>query len=784
MTKDEEFLKRLLATFKIEAEEHISAISSGLIELEKQPLPERQKEIIEVIFREAHSLKGAARSVNLSAIELVCQTMEGLFAALKRGEIESSTLLFDLLNDATDIINKLLSIPDTALTPEDRSGVQAIKQKLADAVKGKMTSPASKEQGAENIEAPPHSIPLPQGERELGNTPPLTGGDEGEGDGLCGTSYKITEQQQHELQQVTLTEKAYAMSETIRIPAAKLDALLLKTEELVSAKLAARQHANLARELKSMHNAWKEQWSKVSSESLKISRKEFLALNQNFSRNFESKLLGLRKAADEDFRSIGGMVDNLLDDMKSVMMFPFSSVLGAFPKLVRDISREQDKEIDLTMQGSDIEIDKRILQEIKDPLIHLIRNSIDHGIETKEVRTRKNKPEKGSLKIMVSQKDSGKIEISIEDDGAGINLDGIKRSALKLGIISEEQAATLSREDSLALIFESGITTSSLITTVSGRGLGMAIVKEKMEKLGGTISIKTAPDEGTTFSILLPLSLANFRGILIQTGGQVFAVPTMNVERVQRLPLSEVRTVENRETIQLNGKAVSLVRLDQVLELPQKPSEEEDTFISVMVLSVGDKYLAFAINEMLYEDEILLKSLGNQLSRVRNISGATVPGSGRVIPILNVSDLIKSALKISSGGARIAGVGKGKEEAKTQSVLVVEDSITARTLFVNILESAGYNVTAAMDGVDAFTKLSEGEFELVVSDISMPRMDGFELTEKIRADKRYGEIPVVIVTGLESPEDKKRGIEVGASAYIVKSSFDQSNLIEVVKRLI
>jgi two-component system chemotaxis sensor kinase CheA len=312
----------------------------------------------------------------------------------------------------------------------------------------------------------------------------------------------------------------------------------------------------------------------------------------------------------------------------------------------------------------------------------------------------------------------------------------------------------------------------------------MAIVREKIDKLGGTISIQTAPDEGTTFRLLLPLTLATFRGILIQSGGQVFAVPTMNVERIGRIPREEVRTVENRETIQLNGKAVSLARLDEVLELPQKPSEEEEAFISVMIVSAGDKSIAFKIDEMLYEDEILLKSLGKQLSRVRNIAGATVLGSGRVIPILNVSDLIKSALKMSARGGRIAVAENGKKEAKTQSILVVEDSITARTLFVNILESARYNITTAVDGVDAFTKLGEGEFDLVVSDIQMPRMNGFELTEKIRADKKYGNIPVVIVTGLESPEDKKRGIEVGANAYIVKSSFDQSNLLEVIKRLI
>ena len=741
MTKDEEFLKRLLATFHIEAQEHIAAISAGLIELEKQPAPERQKEIIEVIFRDAHSLKGAARSVNSSDIELVCQAMEGLFAMFKRGEMALSTQLFDLLNDATDMVNRLLSTADAPLAPEVRSAVQAVHDKLVAAAKG-----------MKFVDVPLLNAGVKQDSSAL---PPQ----KSEGGATKG-------------------------SDTIRIPSARLDSLLLKAEELVSAKLAARQHVHLAQELTALLDSWKEQWSRLGAETLKEDRKELVERNKIFSRSLENKLLGLRKTAAEDFRSISGMVDSLLEEIKSVMLLPFSSLLDAFPKLVRDISREQDKEIELTMQGIEIEIDKRILQEIKDPLIHLVRNCIDHGLETTEVRKEKQKPEKGSLKITVSQKDSGKVEITVADDGGGINLDRVKGSAIKEGIITAEESAALSREESLALIFESGITTSHIITTVSGRGLGMAIVKEKVEKLGGTVAIQTTPDEGTTFNILLPLSLATFRGILIRSGGQLFAVPTVNVEKIQRLPWDEVRTVENRETILSDGRTVSLVRLDQILELPPQPAEDEDLFITVMLLSSGDKQLAFAIEEMLYEDEILLKNLGNQLARVRNIAGATLLGSGKVIPILNVPDLIKSALKISTGSVRVAASEKGSKEAKMQSILLAEDSITARTLFVNILESSGYSVTAAVDGVDAFTKLCDGEFDLVVSDIEMPGMNGFELTEKIRADKRFAEIPIVIVTSLESPEDKKRGIDAGASAYIVKSSFDQSNLIEVVRRLI
>lgn len=795
MTTDEAFIKKLLATFRIEAQEHIAAISASLVELEKQALPEKQEEIVERIFREVHSLKGAARSVNFVDIEQVCQAMEGLFAVLKRGEMVLSPPLFDLLNETMDIVSKMLSLTDTALTATDRTEIQTIIERLAAAAKGP---------GVEKNTPPAQPDFLSQGANPLERPTSQATGDKGQASGLSGAVPENLAPKQPEAPSALGAEKGDAGSETIRISAAKLESLLLKAEELVSAKLAARRQSILARELKTLFDAWKKRWARLSSEvrtsremtvenpgdfsmagfSASITIEEFLEWNQHFSRNMETRLLSLRTNADEDSRLIGTMVDNLLDDMKNVMMLPFSSVFATFPRLVREISREQGKEIDFALEGGAIEIDKKILQEIRDPLNHLLRNSIDHGIETQEIRQQKTKPAKGSLKITVAQKDSGKVEILISDDGAGISIDRIKGSALKQGLITEEQAAAMSLEEALALIFESGVTTSALITTVSGRGLGMAIVREKIEKLGGTVSIQTAPDQGTTISILLPFSLATFRGILVQTGGQLFAVPSMHVEGVRNIPLHEVQTVENRETIPLDGKAVSLVRLDQVLELPPKVSANEEDFLCVMVLSSGDKYLAFAIDEMLYEDEILLKSLGNQLVRVRNIAGATVLGTGQVIPILNVVDLIKSALLVSAGSVRALTAEEGKRKKKAQSILVVEDSITARTLFVNILETAGYLVTSAVDGIDGFIKLGEGEFDLVVSDIEMPRMNGFELTAKIRTDKRWQEIPVVIVTSRESAEDKKHGIEVGANAYLVKSSFDQSNLIEVIQRLV
>jgi two-component system chemotaxis sensor kinase CheA len=432
----------------------------------------------------------------------------------------------------------------------------------------------------------------------------------------------------------------------------------------------------------------------------------------------------------------------------------------------------------------DIEIDRRILEEMKDPLIHLTRNCIDHGIEKPEERSHRQKTLSGTIKIAVSHTDSKKVEIIISDDGAGIDFAKIKSSAVRLGIISQEDADKLDEQKALSLIFQSGVTASLIITDISGRGLGLAIVREKVEKLGGSISCETKTGAGTTFRIVLPLTLATYRGILVRLNEHLFVLPTVNMDSVKRIKRDEIKTIENRETISLDGSAVSLVPLSAVLELPQKEKKDESReFIQAVVLSAADKCIAFSVDEVLNEQEVLVKSLGKQLSRVRNIAGATILGTGKVVPILNIPDLMKSAVKVSAAPA-VATVAAPEEIRERKSVLVVEDSITARTLLKNILETSGFDVKTAVDGIDAFTVLKTGDFDLVVSDVDMPRMNGFDLTAKIRSDKKLADMPVMLVTALESREDRERGIDVGANAYIVKSSFVQSNLLETIRRLI
>jgi two-component system chemotaxis sensor kinase CheA len=438
----------------------------------------------------------------------------------------------------------------------------------------------------------------------------------------------------------------------------------------------------------------------------------------------------------------------------------------------------------LILQGIHVEIDKRILEEMKDPLIHLLRNCVDHGIEKPEEREVRNKPRCGKITIAISRVSGNKVEILITDDGAGIEIAKVKEAAVKRGIVSQKEVEHLDEQEALLFIFQSEISTSPIITSISGRGMGLAIVREKVEKLGGHISVEAKPQIGSSFRILLPVLLATFRGIHIKTADQVFVIPTANVERVLRLKPEAIKTVENKETISLNGRVVSLVRLNEVLALPrQERIGEEAGFIKVLVLSAAEKRIAFVVDEVLDEQEVLVKNLGKQLARVRNVACATVLGTGKVVPILHVPDLIKSAVRMPGTGMRTV-ITPDQDKTKSKSILVVEDSITSRMLLKNILESAGYQIKTAVDGVDALMVLKTEIFDLVVADVEMPRMNGFDLITKIRGDKKIAQLPVVLVTALESREDRERGVEVGANAYIVKSSFDQSDLLEVIQRLI
>jgi two-component system, chemotaxis family, sensor kinase CheA len=796
-TSEEDFIKTLRATFRVEAEEHLQAISSTLLELEKAPSALPPLQSVENVYREAHSLKGAARAVDFGEIESICQAVEGVFAGWKRELSCPSPEALDALHSALDEMHALLESAETGPAQRDPRSRDELIQRL-----GRFRAGGGSGGGKDVVApktAPPTAAPLDVAPADA-SPPPPPPPIQGCPEPAAPPSSAPTE-----------PEKG-AVAQTVRIPVEKLDSRLVQAEDMLFLKTTATQRVAELRELTDRFGHWRRQWAKVSADASTLRKAlehqqpggagatatislatagagalvNFLDWNSDYLRSLENKLVSLTAQAEQDRHGTGRRVDDLLEDSKKLLMLPFSTMAAVFPKLVRDLCRDQNKEADLVIQGGDVEIDKRILEEIKDPLIHILRNCVDHGVELPAQRQQAAKPARATITIAVSANQSNKVQIIVSDDGAGVDRQRLKDSAVSHGIISSAQAAGLSDEQVLELAFQSEVSTSPVVTAISGRGLGMAIVRARVEQLGGRVSIQSTPGAGMTLQMALPLTLATFRGVLVSVSDRTFVIPAVSVDRVLRIKPQDIRTVENRPTISLGAMPLSLARLDAVLELPPKSPADDLAPLPAVLLHSADVRIAFVVDQILREEEVLVKPLRKPLNRVRHVAGITVLSSGKTAPVLNVSDLIQTARRI---GPLPAPASPGAKPAKTpqapqKRVLVVEDSITSRMLLKGILESAGYVVRTAVDGVDAFTALREDHIDLVVSDVEMPRMNGFDLAGRIRADKRLADLPVVLVSALESRDERERGIDVGASAYIIKSSFDQGNLLEAVRRLI
>jgi two-component system, chemotaxis family, sensor kinase CheA len=744
MSKESEFLARLRETFKAEAEEHRSSMLTGLMELEKGESGEaRERAIIERIFRDAHSLKGAARAVDIRGIERLCKSMEVIFSALKEGHRRPVKKMSNVLYRALDLI---AAMTDGSVPPSE-AGLEDVLNALASVAAAPELPVESATQPG--VEESPKAGPFRQ--------TPVT------------------------------------MSETVRISARRLGSIFLLAEELLSVKQAAAGHAAELRELQMLQQSWRKEWAKAGPAVKKLREQSpgnpsmekllgFLDWHVDNSGSVKQKLDTLCAGAAVDSIRAGERVDSLLSEIKTALMLPFSTLLELFPRMVRDLAAEEGKEVTWEVRGEDTRIDRRVLEEIKDPLIHIVRNSISHGIEAPLDRQKSGKPRAAIVSLRVERLDNDKVALSLSDDGAGVDLARVKDAAIARGFRTAVEAAGLDERDALELIFLSGLSTSQMITDISGRGLGLVIARERIEAVGGVISVETTRGKGTTFRVELPLSLATFRGVLVRSRGQTFVVPTVNVEQVLRVDGGTVVSIGMRQSIPIDGQAVSLVNLGDVLGLKALSEEQGSSESSPAILvSVSGTRIAFQIDEVVGEQEVLVKSLGRQLARVRNVSGATVLVTGEVVPILNPSDLVKSvslAPRASPGDAQEA------RKATAGTILVVEDSVTSRMLLKGILESAGFQVKTAVDGVEAFATLRVEEFDLLVSDIDMPRMNGFALCEKVRGFAKTADLPIVLVTSLGSREDRERGIDAGANAYIAKADFDQSNLLEVVKRLL
>lgn len=778
MKSDAEFLEMLKAAFKVEAEEHVQALTAGLLEMEETPTETRRGEIIETILREAHSLKGAARAVDYKDIEHQCQWMEEVFLSWKADGAAPSQEVFNQLSKVMDRLGSIVNgeavdeaAPAPTTEPEAAAAPPVVVEKVTsnDALASKATSNGTAHPAGNDAPSEKPNQGTPASSPNANETPP----DKPKGEP---SPHKAT-------------------TDTVRISTWKLDDLFLHAEEFLSAKLAFSQRSSDLSDILSLLEQWQKRASGIEptlrslrsfkqgehsfthEETAVLTRvEEFLESAQGTFKQLRGRLSLFARATQQDQRIFGGMVTDLLDKTKHLMLLPCSGLLNICPKLVRDISKAQGKEIDLSVHGQGVEIDKRILEEMRDPLLHLLRNGIDHGIERPEDRVKAGKPPVAKLKISVCGLEGNRVEILVQDDGRGIDVEKVKEKAVNAGSVSQEQAAAMSDSEAAALIFQSGVSTSASVTEISGRGLGMAIVWEHVVKLGGHIAIETAPGQGTTFRISLPISIATLEGVVVRAGGELLVIPSSNVQSVTRVDKASIRWLANQPTVFLNNHNLALVALEDVLALP-KTQEENAKYKVVVVVQHGDSQIALAVSAILNEHEVLVKPLGYPLVKVRNVAGVTVLGSGKPALVLRVSDLF-----LSSKSLPVSVAVKQREQAKR--VLVAEDSITSRMLLKNILEMGGFQVATAVDGADAWSILNSGHFDALVTDVDMPRMSGFELTSKVRQDAKLRDLPVLLVTARETQADRERGGDVGASAYIVKRSFEESNLLDVLGKLI
>ena len=748
---DEAFMTHLLETFKEEAKEHIDSLESLLFQMVKHSDDvEKNADLIEQAFRESHSLKGASRSVSKGSIEIMCKEIESLFSLMKQDPIALSSTFFDNMHETVSLLNNLVEGDEKQYASQIRTMVEKLQ-----ILGNNLYQRNNKELIVNNIAQPDiHTV--------------VSNSDRLEQEKIIVEEPKIIEEKE------TIEERIVDISDSIKtvkktkISVEKLVDIIRYMEEFLFVKLAFSKHVEQA---------------SVNSDMFKqISKGEDKSFKKDMIQSLEQTLESLKN----DGRTVARMVDDLLEQSKKLLMFPFSSLLESFAKVVYDLSTQQNKKVDFSYEGGEIEIDRRILDEMKDPLIHLIRNSIDHGIELPAVRGEKNKSQRGRIDISVRALENSKVEIRVKDDGAGIDIEKLKQSSLNKGLISKEKLQQMDENDILKLVFRSGVTTNKIVTDLSGRGLGLAIVEEKAQKLGGSVDVKNLKDGGALFSITLPLLIATYRGVLIRSSEQYFIIPASTVERVVQIESEMIKTVEDKDVVVLEKRILPLHSLYDLLNPEGNRGENLEKKLSIVVLEFSNNTIALHVDEIVTEQEVLVKDLGRQLKRVKNIAGSTILANGKMAFILHIPDLFLTASTSMIHGIRDTSINdeEEKKEESVKSILVVDDSITTRTLIANILDMAGYRVIIAVDGVDAAAKLMGQSIDLVISDIDMPRMNGFELTKKIRADKQFEMIPVILVTSLESQEDKQRGLKAGANAYIIKSAFDQKNLLETVQWMI
>ena len=721
--------------FVEEARDRLKSLSRALLNLEQAP---GNDDAMAEMFRQAHSLKGSALMLGLTDISQVAHQLEDLFVAAKRDPRVLDARTFDLLFGAVDVLST--RVEQLARGNTEPLDIAELCRKLASLVSPSTAGPAGLATGIAGVAS----------ETVAGSPPAPTAG-------------------------------LPALRHSLRVSVEKLEGLTHLAPELVIQSLkASERHGELRRleaTLSHLRDRVREARLEPGAATNGVAAQlgEYADTLDSISRQMREFLANF----SDDRVRLNLITEELRQSVIELTMLPLSTVFDAFPRAVRDLARTFDKEVVLTIRGRETELDKKIIEQIAEPLIHLIRNAIDHGIEPPEERIRGGKPAAGELLIRAEQ-EGNRIVVVMRDDGRGIDPVELRAAAVRHRIASAAELERWTTEELLDLIFEPGFSTRLLTTDVSGRGVGMDVVRYVVGRLGGAVRIHSELKRGTTVVLDLPLSLALLRVVLVEAGGELFAIPTAAVRRILHLASRGIPQLQQGPIIDVDGEAIPLTALDALLQLA--PASTGAAYQTALVADTRGSRFALVVDAVHEEQELVFKELRGPLRNQRTFAGAAILGNGDIVPILDVQALFEMAVR--STVTRAVPAIERRAALRPGRVLVVEDSLVAGELQKNILLSAGYEADIAHDGVEALELLRLKEWDLVITDVDMPRMDGFELTARLRADERVRDIPVIIVTARDSIDDRRRGFEVGADAYVMKREFDQVQLLDTVRRLI
>lgn len=770
---------KFLLRFKEEAQDHCAKLNDGLLHLESTLSSAAgtesenishagfDAETINSLFRSAHTIKGSAKMMKLSSIGELAHAMEELLDSVRSGKINLNAQFFHLLFKGVDA---LLSMTESVTSPD---GAPPAPAELCTALKKAASSDDSSD-NAQTVE-------------NLGAEQPL------ENVETTSESVETTSKSVENTPETIAVEAKKGKAQYLHINTTKLDDLIHLMGEIIS------DHNRFKQDTKMLQDNSRSVRQSISSLASLVDNNDFNieTIRQKVEEGMAAQLSlqNLVKNISDSLLMYSHLIGELQDTTLKLSMMPLSTVFEPLRRAVRDLAKEAGKEVQFVVTGGETELDRKIAEQIGDSLLHMLRNSIDHGIETPEERAAAGKPSKGTICLSAFY-DSGGVTIALKDDGKGIDSEKIRAKALAKRLFSPETFEMMSRTEILNLIFLPGFSTSPIITDLSGRGVGMDVVRKNIvDELKGTIVMDTEQGQGTSFMLSLPLNLAVFPLCMVSADNQTFALPATSIAELCSVSFDEIIEIVGKNAIRLREELIPVEYLSKILKLKQSTQtskvKQVKSSVSIVIVKDGANKLGVIVDNIIGREEMVVKPLPAHIVNLEIVTGGTIGTGGSIINVLSVPELVRLSSRQSDYKSTLDRSASYKQDSadlaakiSESCILVVDDSINTREIEKSILEAYGYTVETADDGQYALDMTKEKLYDLVVTDVEMPRLSGFGLTEQLRADPRYRSVPIVIVTSLDKESDRKRGITVGADAYIVKRAFDQSKLLDTVKSLI